>query len=158
MEPRMNYYQHLPEGFAKLTELAGIAKKSFANNTLYHLVQIRASQINECAFCVDMHMKEAKIDGEKELRLHHVSVWKDSPLFSAKEKAALRWTEALTKLSHDNTSDALFSEMREHFSDKEIVNLNMVIAVINTWNRFAVSFRSVPGSMDKLFGLEKAGL
>lgn len=155
---RLNFYQHFPEAFAKLTEIEGLIKKSSLDHKLIHLVKLRASQINRCAFCVDMHSKEAKIDNEKELRLYHVAVWEESPLFSAKEKAALKWTEAVTRLSSEMVEDALYSEVKEYFNDKELTELTMVIATINMWNRFAATFRAVPGSADKAWGLDKAGL
>ncbi|WP_413288299.1 carboxymuconolactone decarboxylase family protein [Bdellovibrio sp. HCB337] len=155
---RLHYYPQIPEAMAKMTELEGLIKKSSIDRHLIHLVKLRASQINRCAFCVDMHSKEAKIDDERELRLYHVAVWEESPLFSPKEKAALKWTEALTKLSSESIDDALYSEVKEHFSDKELSELTLAIGMINLWNRFAVPFRSVPGSADKAWGLDKAGL
>lgn len=158
MSPRMNYYQHLPEAFSKLVDIGNILNSSLIDKKLQHLIKIRASQINGCAFCVDMHVKEATILEERELRLHHVAVWKESPLFTPREKAALAWTEAVTRLSPEAVSDPLYNELKNHFSDKEIVELTMVISLINMWNRFGVSFQAVPGSADKAFGLEKAGL
>jgi AhpD family alkylhydroperoxidase len=155
---RLNYYKHFPEAFAKLTELEKLIKNCSLERQLIHLVKLRASQINHCAFCVDMHSKEAKIDNEKELRLYHVAVWEESNLFTPRERAALKWTEAVTKLHTQPVSDELFTEVREHFSEKELTELNMVVALINTWNRFAAPFRSEPGSADKAFGLDKAGL
>jgi AhpD family alkylhydroperoxidase len=155
---RLNYFPEFPKAFEKLTELEAIAKQSSIDPLLRHLVKIRASQINGCAFCVDMHHKEAKLAGERELRLYHLSVWEESPLFSEEEKAALLWTEHLTRLSQGAVSDEVFARAREHFSGKELTELTMIIALINAWNRFGAPFRSTPGSMDKLLGLEKAGL
>jgi len=158
MIARMNYYQHLPEAFSKLVDIGNILNSSLIDKKLQHLIKIRASQMNGCAFCVDMHVKEAKIDEEKDLRLHHLSVWKESPLFTPKEKAALTWTEAVTKLSPETVNEETYLEVKEYFNDKELVELTMVISLINTWNRFGVSFSAVPGSLDRTFGLEKAGL
>lgn len=155
---RLNYYPLFPEAFQKLTELEGLIKKSSLDPKLVHLIKLRVSQINRCAFCVDMHSKEAKIDQERELRLYHVAVWEESPLFTDKEKAALRWAEALTLLSTGPVSDQLYLETKNHFGDKEITELTMAISLINLWNRFAVPFRTVPGSVDKAWGLDKAGL
>jgi AhpD family alkylhydroperoxidase len=155
---RLNYYQNFPEGFRKLSELEGLIKSGSLDRRLIHLVKLRVSQINHCAFCVDMHAKEAKIEQERELRLHHLAVWEESPLFSEKEKAAFKWAEAVTLLSSRAIDDALYAETKSHFSDQEITELTMVVALINAWNRFAVPFRSVPGSADKAFGLDKAGL
>lgn len=155
---RLNYYPLFPEAFQKLTELEGLIKKSSLDPLLVHLIKLRVSQINRCAFCVDMHSKEAKIDQERELRLYHVAVWEESPLFTDKEKAALRWAEALTLLSTGPVSDQLYLETKKYFNDKEITELTMAISLINLWNRFAVPFRTVPGSVDKAWGLDKAGL
>lgn len=155
---RLNFYPHFPAAFAKLAEIESLIKSSSLDRRLIHLIKIRASQLNGCAFCVDMHVKEARLDDERELRLHHVAVWEESPLFDAKEKAALRWTEAVTRLSSAAISDKVYGETKEHFSDKEITELTMAIAMINVWNRFAAPFRSTPGSADKLYGLDKAGL
>lgn len=158
METRMNYFKHLPEAFDKLVAISTLLKSSTLDPHLIHLIKIRASQINGCTFCIDMHVKEAKIDQEKEIRLHHVAAWHESPLFSLKERAALMWTETLTKISEDGVPDDVYAKVSEHFTEKELVELTMHITVINSWNRFAVSFRAIPGSMDKLFGLDKAGL
>ena len=155
---RLNYYPHFQEAFGKMAEIESLLKKTSLDSKLIHLVKTRASQLNGCAFCVDMHVKEAKIDQERELKIYHLAVWQESPLFTMKEKAALMWTEAVTKLSHGSVSDSLYRQVKEHFSDKEITELTMVIAMINMWNRFAAPFRSTPGSLDKAYGLEKAGL
>lgn len=158
MKSRINYYPQFPEAFLKLSEIELLIKKSTVDKHLLHLVKLRASQINKCNFCVDLHVKEAKIDQEKELRLHHLITWEESSLFTDKEKAALRWTEVLTKLSETHISDELFLATREHFTEKELVDLTMVISMINTWNRFGVAFRSVAGSMDKALGVDNSGL
>ena len=122
------------------------------------LVDIRASQLNGCAFCVDMHVKQARIHGERELRLHHVAIWRESPLFTPKERAALAWTEALTRIDSAGVPDATYEEAREHFSEEDLSQLTFCIVAINGWNRLNVAFCTVPGSKDKMFGLEKAGL
>lgn len=158
MQSRMNYYQHLPEAFSKLVDIGNILNSSSIDKNLQHLIRIRVSQINGCAFCIDMHVKEAKIDSERELRLHHIVAWKESPLFSAREKAAFAWAEAVTKISQESVNDVVYYELKNYFSEKEIVDLTMIISLINTWNRFGISFHAVPGSADKAFGLEKAGL
>ena len=118
----------------------------------------RVSQLNGCAFCVDMHVKEAKLHGERELRLYHLPIWRESPLFSAKERAGLAWAEALTRLGEDGVSDALYQATLAEFSEKELVDLTFFIIAINGWNRLGVAFRSAPGSLDAVYGLEKAGL
>lgn len=158
MQPRLNYYPQLPQAFEKLVELGKVLDTASLDKTIQELVKIRASQINNCGFCVDMHVKEAKIHGERDLRLHHIAIWHESPLFTAKEKAALEWTEAVTKLSQNTISDDLYARTREFFSEKEITELTLAIAIINAWNRFGATFKSVPGSLDKVYGLDKAGL
>jgi AhpD family alkylhydroperoxidase len=122
------------------------------------LVDIRASQLNGCAFCLDMHVKQARMRDERELRLHHLAVWRESPLFTPKERAALAWTEALTRIKPEGVSDAAYAEAREHFSEEELSELTFRVAAINGWNRLGVAFRAPPGSKDKMLGLDKAGL
>ena len=156
--PRFNYYQQFPEAFAKLSEIENLIRSCSLEPQLIHLVKMCVSQINHCAFCVDMHAKDAKIDNEKELRLYHLTVWKESELFSAREKAALKWAEAITRLPAQSVSDELYNEVRAHFSEKELTELNMAVAMINLWNRFGVPFQAQPGSLDKQYGLDKAGL
>jgi AhpD family alkylhydroperoxidase len=158
MSARLNYYQQSPELTRCLSELSQTSRKSSLGDTLLDLVNIRASQINGCTFCVDMHVKEARLHGERDLRVHHVAVWHESNLFSARERAALEWTEAVTRLAGHGVSDELFARVREHFSERELSDLTFAIAVINSWNRLSVSFAAVPGSADAAFGLDKAGL
>lgn len=155
---KINYYQHFPEAINKFGEVEELIKKSSIDKKLIHLVKLRASQINGCAFCIDMHSKEAKIDGERELKLYHLTAWDESPLFTDAEKAALEWTEAVTKLNNKSQTDQAFDRLRSFYSEKEVTELTVMIAMINVWNRFAVPFHSVPGSLDKAYGLDKAGL
>lgn len=155
---RLNYYPNFKPAFEKLLELEGLIKESSLDHHLVHLVKIYASQLNGCALCVDMHSKQAKIDGERELRLYHLPVWHESPLFSEKEKAALKWTKAVTQLSNQPVSDEVFESVKKHFSDKEMTELTMAIGLINVWNRFGAPFAATPGVMDKILGLEKANL
>jgi AhpD family alkylhydroperoxidase len=126
--------------------------------TLGLLVDLRASQLNGCAFCVDMHVKQARIHGERELRLHHVAIWRESPLFTPKERAALAWTEALTRIDPAGVPDAVYEEAREYFPEAELSELTFRVVAINGWNRMNVAFRTTPGSKDKMYGLDKAGL
>lgn len=155
---RLNYFTKFTPAFDKLTEVEALVKESSLDTGLRHLIKIYVSQLNGCAFCVDMHSKEAKLDGERELRIYHIPVWHESPLFSDKEKAALAWAKAVTQLSHGPVSEELFAATRQHFNDKELTELNMAIAMINLWNRFAAPFNAVPGSMDKYLGLDKVEL
>jgi AhpD family alkylhydroperoxidase len=155
---RLNFVPQFPEAFKKFSEIEMLIKESGLDTKIVNLVKLRASQINGCGFCVDMHVKEARLSDERELRLHHVATWQESPLFSEKEKAALLWTEALTKLSQGPVSDQVFEKVKAQFSEKELVQLTMAITMINSWNRFAAPFHAVPGSADKAYGLDKAGL
>ncbi|MNL12062.1 Carboxymuconolactone decarboxylase family protein [compost metagenome] len=134
-----------------------IKESSSIDPVLMDLVKIRASQINGCMLCIDMHIKEARIHGERELRLHHLVAFHESPLFTEKEKAALTWAEQVTKVQNGVPEEYL-KKVLEHFSEKEVSDLTFTIATINLWNRFGVSFHGVPGSMDKFLGLDKAGL
>jgi len=158
MTQRLNYAQAAPELFKKYVEFSMALKKSSLDKTLQDLITLRASQLNGCAFCVDMHVKEATIHGERALRLHHVTVWRESTLFSARERAALAWVEVLTKLPPHGVPDAEFAAVREQFSETEVAELSFAILAINGWNRLAIGFAAVPGSQDKLYGLEKAEL
>lgn len=125
---------------------------------LKELVTIRASQLNGCAFCLDMHVKEAKINGERYLRVHHIAIWHDSPLFDERERAALEWAELLTRLPAHGISDADYERVRRHFSEAQLAALTFLIVAINGWNRLGVKFKAEPGSLDKAYGLDKAGL
>lgn len=157
MSQRYNFNQMSPDLTKKLIELGQISRGGI-NPALLDLINIRTSLINGCAFCVDMHVKEAKIHGERELRVHHVAIWRESTLFSEKERAALEWTEAVTKLSDHGISNEIYLRVREHFSEKEVSDLTFAIGVMNLWNRVSISSGSVPGSLDAAYGLTKAGL
>lgn len=158
MSQRLDYYNASPEAAKKYLEFNQLLHKKQFLAEVGHLVTLRASQLNGCAFCVDMHVKEAKIHGERELRLHHVAVWRESPLFTPRERAALEWTEALTHLPPHGVPDAVFDRVRAQLSDGDLADLSFLIVAINGWNRLSVAFQAVPGSADKLYGLDKAGL
>lgn len=155
---RLDYFKLAGPAFKHLYGVDQYCRDCSVDPTILRLVQIYASQLNGCAFCVDIHSKEAKIHGERELRLYHVAVWEESPLFSDKEKLAFEWTKAVTLINQGPVSEDLFQRMKEHFSEQEIVDLNMQVAFINLFNRFAATFRSVPGDRDKVLGLDKANL
>jgi len=158
MSQRLNSLQQSPAAFKKLVDLSMNLKDSSIEHGLQYLVEIRASQLNGCAFCLDMHVKQAVIGGERALRLHHIAIWRESPLFSARERAALLWTETLTRIPEAGVSDAVYAQAREQFSEKELSDLTWVVSTINAWNRLNVAFQSVPGSQDKAYGLDKAQL
>jgi len=158
MTQRINYAQQSPELFRKFLEFSGAVGNSVIEAGLRHLVEIRASQLNGCGFCVDMHVKQARIHGERELRLHHLAIWRESTLFAPRERAALAWTEVLTRLPEQGVPDDLYERVRGQLSEKELADLTFTVMSINAWNRANVAFRTVPGSADAAFGLDKANL
>jgi AhpD family alkylhydroperoxidase len=158
MSQRLNFFEQSPELAKLLFEFSGAVKKSSLGNTIIDLVNIRASQINGCAFCLDMHVKEARIHGEQELRIYHIPIWRESTLFSETERAVLEWTEAVSKLSEHGIPDEIYDRVRAQLSETQITELTYAIGIINMWNRLNISFRTVPGSFDEQLGLTKAGL
>ncbi|MGF6956189.1 carboxymuconolactone decarboxylase family protein [Paraburkholderia youngii] len=158
MTQRIDYQQQSPELFKKFVEFSLVLKKSAIEETIRHLVDIRASQLNGCSFCVDMHVKEATIHDERPLRLHHVAVWRESNLFTPRERAALAWTEVLTQISPLGVSDEIYDRVRTQFSEKELSDLTFQVMSINAWNRVNIGFRIPPGIYDKAFGVDKSGL
>ncbi|AWV05558.1 carboxymuconolactone decarboxylase family protein (plasmid) [Burkholderia sp. JP2-270] len=158
MTQRINYIHQSPELFRKYMEFSNQLKESVIEESIRDLVSMRASQINGCGFCVDMHVKEARMHGERELRIHHLPIWRESTLFSPRERAALAWTEALTELNAYGVADDIYERVRTQFSEKELSDLTFDVMAINGWNRANIAFRTVPGSADKAFGLDKANL
>lgn len=153
--PRADYMKLSPQLFKKYLDFSLAIE---LDATLAHLIDIRASQLNGCAFCLDMHVKQAHMHGERALRLHHIAIWRESPLFTPRERAVLAWTEALTRLGEGGVPDALYAEVREQFSEKELCELTFRVVAINGWNRANVALRTVPGSKDQAFGLSQSGL
>ena len=145
---RIDYAEHAPELFKKYLAFSMATKTAAIDPKLRHLVDVRVSQINGCAFCLDMHTKQAKIAGERELRLHHVAIWRESPLFDARERAAFAWAEALTRLGDHGVDDALYAEALAHFGETGLAELTFAVMAINGWNRASVAFRVAPGSRD----------
>jgi AhpD family alkylhydroperoxidase len=123
-----------------------IRKSSELETPLLELVRMRASQINGCAFCLDMHSKDARAAGETEQRLYCLPAWRESPFYSERERAALAWTEAVTLVSENHVPDEIFETAREHFSEEQLAHLTLAIIDINGWNRFSIAFRAIPGS------------
>lgn len=158
MTQRIDYQQQSPELFRKFVEFNLAVKSSSIEQSIQDLVSIRASQLNGCAFCLDMHIKQATIHGEKALRLHHLAAWRDSTLFAPRERAALAWTEILTQIPAQGVPDDIYERVRGQLSEKELSDLTFGVMAINAWNRINVGFRTVPGSYDKAFGLDKAKL
>jgi AhpD family alkylhydroperoxidase len=158
MTQRVNYAKHSPELLTKFTEFLAATRESAIEEPIRDLVAIRAAQLNGCTFCLDVHVKQAKIHGERELRLYHLASWRDSTLFVPRERAALAWTEVLTNLPDQGVSDELYERVRSQLSEKEISDLSFIVMVVNSWNRLNIGFKPEPGSADAKFGLDKAGL
>ncbi len=143
MKSRMNFYKAAPETMNALMALENQVQSSGLEKSLIELVKIRASQINGCAYCINMHTEDARKRGETEQRIYLLSAWRESPLYSERERAALAWTEAVTLIAETRAPDDVYEEVRAQFSDAETVNLTMLIATINAWNRIAISFRAL---------------
>ena len=141
---RENYRVVAPEAIKKLAELSTLLHHSSLPEGLVHLIYLRVSQINGCAYCVDSHTKEALEAGEKPQRLYNMTVWRETPFFTAQERAALAWAEAMTELPNGHPSEAQHEEARRHFSEKEFVDLTFAIATINALNRVGVGFQGSP--------------
>jgi AhpD family alkylhydroperoxidase len=144
MKPRMNFFQIAPEPIKALTALEAAVQGSGLEQSLIELVKTRASQINGCAFCINMHTQDARKHGETEQRLYLLNAWREAPVYSDRERAALAWTEAVTLISETHAPDDAYDELRKHFSETEAVNLTILVGTINAWNRLAISFRAVP--------------
>lgn len=158
MSQRLSSMQQSPELFKKFVAYSSAVKDGAIEEKVADLVAIRTAQMNGCGFCLDMHIKQARIRGERELRLHHVAIWRESTLFAPRERAALAWTEALTRLPEGGVPDDVYERVRTQLSEREISDLSFVVMVNNGWNRINVGFRTAPGSADTAFGLDKAGL
>lgn len=146
MKSRLNYTEVAPKALKGMLELEKYVHESGIERTLYELVKTRASQINVCAYCIDMHTKDAREAGETEQRLYGLSAWRETPFYSERERAALEWTEAITLISENEVSDSLYEATHKYFNEEEMVVLTMAIIAINGWNRLAISFRTLPGS------------
>jgi AhpD family alkylhydroperoxidase len=144
MKPRMNFYQAAPETVNALMALENQVTSTGLEQSLIELVKTRASQINGCAYCINMHTQDARKHGETEQRLYLLNAWREAPAYTERERAALAWTEAVTLISDTHAPDDVYQEVRTQFSEAETVNLTMLIATINAWNRLAISFRAMP--------------
>jgi len=145
MQPRIDYRKYAPEAQKAMLALEKYISDSGLEPLLVHLMKMRASQINGCAYCIDMHSIDARALGETEQRLYALDAWRETPFFSDRERAALAWTEAITVVSETHVPDAVFEEVKKYFSEKEIMDLTIVATTINMWNRMAISTRAVPG-------------
>jgi AhpD family alkylhydroperoxidase len=146
MEPRIDYGRRFPEVRTAMWALEHYVHRSGLDPKLLELVKLRASLINGCAYCVDMHTKVARTLGETEQRLYEVSLWREAPFYTERERAALAWTEAVTLVHVNHVPDDVYEMVRRHFDEKELVDLTAAVVAINGWNRFAIAFRTVPGT------------
>ena len=146
MKARIEFHKVSPAATNAMLALQGYVNGCGLEHSLLELVKLRASQINGCAYCIDMHTKDARAAGESEQRLYLLNAWRESPQYSDRERAALQWTESVTLLSETNVPDEDYEQARAHFSEEELVNLSMAIVAINGWNRLCVGFRALPGS------------
>ena len=143
MTPRMNFMQAAPDTIKALMALETQIQGSGLEQSLIELVKTRASQINGCAYCINMHTQDARKHGETEQRLYLLNAWREAPAYSERERAALAWTEAVTLIADTHVPDAVYEEVRAEFEPEELVKLTLLITTINAWNRFAISFRSI---------------
>ena len=146
MQPRLNVAKAAPDVYKAMLALETSVKQSGLEASLLELVKTRASQINHCAYCLDMHTKDARAHGETEQRLYTLSAWRETPFYSERERAALAWTEALTLVAESNVPDDVYEVACKHFSESELAHLSLAIIAINGWNRLSVAFRVVPGT------------
>ena len=146
MDRRINYGKTAPEGIRALGALDAHVRHSGLEAGLLDLVRVRASQLNGCAYCLDMHTKDARAGGETEQRLYTLSAWRETPFYTQQERAALAWAEAITLISEGPVPDMLYEEARQHFDEKELVDLTLGLIAINAWNRLSIAFRTVPGT------------
>ncbi|HVU27124.1 MAG TPA: carboxymuconolactone decarboxylase family protein [Verrucomicrobiae bacterium] len=145
MQPRMDYVKAAPDGYQAISALESYVRQSGLEHSLLELVKTRASQINGCAFCLDMHTRGARAAGETEQRLYTLSAWEETPFFTDRERAALAWTEAVTRVADTHVPDDVYERVRRQFTEKELADLTLAIVAINGWNRLSVAFRKVPG-------------
>jgi len=147
MTSRIDVYKYLKsDAFQAMLSLGKAVEASGLERSLLELVKVRASQINGCAYCLDMHTKDARALGETEQRIYALSAWRETPFFSDRERAALEWTEAVTRISEGQVPDTVYDTVTPHFTEAELVALTFAVVAINSWNRLAISFRAVPGT------------
>lgn len=145
MTERLNYAKAFPEGIHAMRQMERTLRDSGLEASLVELVKTRASQLNGCAFCIDMHTKDARAAGETEQRLYALSAWRETPFFTPRERAALSWTEAITNIQQGHAGDEVYEEALQEFGEAQLVRLTLAITQINAWNRIAIAFRAEPG-------------
>jgi AhpD family alkylhydroperoxidase len=146
MQQRFDYMKVAPGAYHAMSGLEKYLHESGLEESLLHLIKLRASQINGCAYCIDMHWKDAKAVGESDRKLYELNAWGECPFYSERERAALAWTEAVTRVAETHVPDEVYENVRKHFNEKELADLTLAIATINAWNRLAISARAEPGT------------
>lgn len=146
MRARFNFIQAAPGAYKAMLGLEQYLHTCGLEESLLHLLKLRTSQINGCAYCLDMHWKDLRAMGENEQRLYSLDAWRESPFYTDRERAALEWAEAVTRIIDDHVPDAVYEQVRQHFNEKELSDLTLAVAAINAWNRLCISARIVPGS------------
>jgi AhpD family alkylhydroperoxidase len=146
MEARFNYVKAAPGAFRAMLGLGQYLHECGLEESLINLIYLRASEINGCAYCLDMHWKDLRASGESEQRLYGLNAWRESPFYTNRERAALEWTEALTLITLGHVPEEVYEEVHRHFNDKELSDLTLAVATINAWNRLNIAARIVPGS------------
>ena len=146
MEQRIDLTKHALDAQKSLYALEKYIANSGLDHKLIHLLKMRASQINGCAYCIDMHSKDSRALGESEQRLYELNAWRETPFYTDRERAALEWTESLTLVSQTHVPDEVYESVKKHFNEKEIVDLSILVSLINVWNRLAISARTLPGT------------
>jgi AhpD family alkylhydroperoxidase len=144
MKPRIEYAKAAPGTVQAMRALETYVQQSGLERSLLHLIKTRASQINGCAFCLDMHTREAREDGETEERLYVLSAWRETADYTERERAALAWTEAVTRIADGHVPDDVYEVARQQFTDKELADLTLAVVAINGWNRLSIAFRTLP--------------
>lgn len=158
MTQRINFATESSDITKKFVEFVAATKVNAVEESIRDLVNVRIAQLNNCTFCLDMHVKQAKIHGERDLRLYHLASWRESTLFAPRERAALAWAEVLTKLPEVGVADEIYERVRTQLSEKEISDLTFVVMAANAWTRVNAGFKTVHGSSDVMLGLDQAGL
>ena len=146
MQARIDYYKLSPGGYKAVLGLEQYLASTSLEKKLLHLIKLRVSQINGCAYCLDMHWKDLQAEGEKEQRMYSLDAWRETPYYSDRERAALAWAEAVTNITDGHVPDEVYEQTRQHFSEQELADLTLAVAAINVWNRLSIAFRIVPGN------------
>jgi len=146
VEPRIDYKNAPAGAYQAMSAIEVYLRKTGFDTKLLHLIKMRASQINGCAYCIDMHSKDARAEGETEQRLYGLNAWRETPFYTDRERAALEWTEALTLVAETHVPDDVYERVRQQFDETELTNLTLAVIAINGWNRLAIAFRAVPGT------------